>query len=221
MSRSSQELIAALAADARPVRRLKPPGLRAAVWLVLLVGLCALFVALKADLPLVLARNAGLRPMTAWAASLLTGVTAVIAAAHLSLPDRSRRWALLPLPFLALWVGLSGIGCLGLTPEPLGDSRLCFLFILAVGTPFTGFLLWRLQRAHPLDARLVAAMGALGAAGLSAALLQFFHEFTITFMDLGAHLAAAAVIVLGGSVIGSVTGARDRTSRRTAPRRSV
>jgi len=204
MSRSSEELIAALAADARPVRRLKPPGVRAAVWLALLIGLAALLVVLKADLPEALRRNAGLAPMGAWAASLLTGVTAVVAASHLSLPDRPRTWALLPLPFLVLWVALSGVGCLGLDPRPQGDSRMCVLFILAVGGPFTAFLLWRLQRAHPLDARLTAGVGAVGAAGLSAALLQFFHEFTVTFMDLGAHLAAAALVVLAGSLAGGL-----------------
>jgi hypothetical protein len=81
---------------------------------------------------------------------------------------------------------------------------MCVLFILAVGGPFTAFLLWRLQRAHPMDARLTAGVGAVGAAGLSAALLQFFHEFTVTFMDLGAHLAAAALVVLAGSLAGGL-----------------
>lgn len=206
MRRRSDELIAALAADARPVARLQPPMVRAAGWLALLVGLSALAVVLWADVPDVLKRNAGARPICAWAASLLTGATAIVAAANLSIPDRSRWWAAAPLPFLVLWIALSGIGCLGVDPRSQGDSGMCFMFIIAVGAPFTGFLLWRLQRAHPWDAKLTAATGALGAAGLSAALLQFFHPFTITFMDLGAHLAAAAVVVLGGMAVGQFTG---------------
>jgi hypothetical protein len=36
----------------------------------------------------------------------------------------------------------------------------------------------------------------LGVAALSAAILQFFHPFNITVMDLAAHLAAIALVVL-------------------------
>lgn len=208
MSDRTEQLIAALAADARPVRRLPPPALRAAAWLVLLVGICALVVALRADIPDVLRRNAGLRPVLAWAASLLTGLSGVAAAAHLALPDRSRRWALLPLPFLLAWAALSGVGCIGLPAEPAGDSGMCFAFLLAAGAPISGFLLWRLQRSRPLDGWLVMGVGALGAAGLSAALLQFFHPFPITFIDLAVHLSAVAVIVAGGALAGRLAGRR-------------
>lgn len=208
MSGHTDDLIAALAADAKPVRRLPPPTLRAAAWLALLIGVGALVVALFADIPDCLRRNAGLRPMLAWTASLLTGVAAVVAATHLALPDRSRRWALAPLPFLIAWVALSDIGCIGLDPRPQGDSRMCFAFLLAVGVPITGFLFWRLQRSRPLDAWLVMGTGALGAAGLAAALLQFFHPFPITFMDLGVHLAAVALIVAGGALCGQIAGRR-------------
>ena len=209
MSRSTEELIAALAAEARPVRRLPPPGRRAALWLALILGFCAVAIALWANLPDFWRRTGGLQTGLAWAASLATGASAVVAAAYLSLPDRSRRWALLPLPFLVLWIGLSGAGCLSLDPRPDGDSHKCFVFILASGIPLAGFLLWRLRRARPMQPRLVAATAALGAAGLSAALLQFFHPFAITWLDLGVHLAAVGLLVgLGGLATRVLDGAR-------------
>ena len=68
-------------------------------------------------------RNGDFQSALAWTASLLTGATAVVAAAHLALPDRSRRWALLPLPFLALWLTASGVGCLGLRGALTGAIR--------------------------------------------------------------------------------------------------
>jgi hypothetical protein len=144
--------------------------------------------------------------MLAWACSLMTGASAIVAAAYLAMPDRSRRWAWAPVPFLAAWLVLSDIGCIGLDPHPQGDSGMCFAFILGAGVPITLFLLWRLGRARPMDAWLVMGMGGLGAAGLAAALLQFFHPFPITFMDLGVHLAGVAVIVFGGGVAGRFFG---------------
>jgi hypothetical protein len=198
VSRSTEELIAALAQGARPVKRLRPPARRAAAWLVLLVGLGLAWIALKADLGDFVRRTGSLQAGLAWAASLATGLVATVAAAHLALPDRSRRWALAPLPFLALWVGLSGLRCIGLAPHPDGDSAACFRFVLVAGLPATAFLVWRLRRAHPMDGALVAAVGALGAAGLSATVLQFFHPFAITWLDLGVHLGAAAILVAAG-----------------------
>ena len=85
---------------------------------------------------------------------------------------------------------------------------MCFAFVMLAGLPTTTFLLWRLQRGRPLDAWLTMGMGALGAAGLAAALLQFFHPFPITLMDLGVHLAAVALIVAGGGLAGRILGRR-------------
>ena len=204
MSRSTEALIAELAAGARPVRRLRPPTVRAGLWLAGVMLVAAAGILRFADLAGFVRRTAGPQPGLAWIAALATGAVAVVAAAHLALPDRSRRWALAPLPFLALWLAASGWGCLGLPVHPDGDSRRCFVFVLASGLPLTAFLVWRLARARPLDAPLVAVMAALGAAGLSAALLQFFHPFPITWLDLGVHMAAAAVLLAAGGVGGAI-----------------
>jgi hypothetical protein len=144
-------------------------------------------------------------------ATLATGVAAVIAAFHLSLPDRSRSWALLPLPFALLWIGISGWGCLEFWPEQnqrgwgLHQSDYCFVFLLAVGLPLSALLLLTLRRASPLQPRLVASVGALGAASLSAFILQFFHPFDVTIMDLGTHLAALAILIVVFSLSGRLS----------------
>jgi hypothetical protein len=202
VSRATDELIATLAADAKPVKRLAPPGRRATVWLAVILGLGALAVASLADIGGFVARNDSVHAALAWCGSLTTGVAAVVAAAHLSLPDRPRRWALFPLPFLLLWLGASGAGCLGLPAASLGASDHCFGFILVTGGAFSAFLFWRLRRARPLDGGLTATVAALGAAGLSAALLAFFHSFTVTWLDLGAHLAAVGLILAAGALGG-------------------
>jgi hypothetical protein len=56
-------------------------------------------------------------------------------------------------------------------------------------------LMLALRRARSLSPVLPAAVGGLGVAALAAFLLQFFHPFDVTFMDLGLHLAAVAIVV--------------------------
>jgi uncharacterized membrane protein len=41
----------------------------------------------------------------------------------------------------------------------------------------------------------VALLGGLGTAAMAAFLLQFFHPFAITFIDLAVHLVAILLVV--------------------------
>jgi hypothetical protein len=135
------------------------------------------------------------------AATLLTGILAVLAAFQLSLPDRSPAWALLPLPTFVLWLGSSGYSCwrhwIAYGPDGwiVGESASCFAWIVSVGLALGVGLMLALRRARPLSPVLPAAVGGLGVAALAAFLLQFFHPFDVTFMDLGLHLAAVAIVV--------------------------
>jgi hypothetical protein len=69
------------------------------------------------------------------------------------------------------------------------------MFILGVGAPLSLALLLALRRARPIAPRRVAVVGALGTASLAAFLLQFFHPFDLTLMDLLIHAAGVAVVV--------------------------
>ncbi|HZB90422.1 MAG TPA: NrsF family protein, partial [Stellaceae bacterium] len=111
MSSDTERLIGRLAASAEPVRRLNPPLLRAALWLAAVAAVLAAAILIFADLPLFARRAADPKLALELAGTLATGILAVIAAFELSLPDRSRAWALLPLPSLALWIGASGYSC--------------------------------------------------------------------------------------------------------------
>lgn len=212
----TERLIATLAASAAPVRRLRPPVLRAALFLLTVAAVATPLVLIFADLRATTGRWRD--PMVALelAGALLAGVTGVVAAFQLCLPDRARAWALLPMPFLAVWIATSGAGCyaawlrtgdLGLA---LGAGADCFGFILGTGLPLGAGLLWMLRRARPLSPAPVAAIGGLGAAALGAVLVQFFHPFDITVMDLGMHALAVAIVVATASL-----------SSRISPRRSA
>jgi hypothetical protein len=130
-----------------------------------------------------------------------TALLAVIGAFALSVPGGSRRWRLAPLPPLLVWLGTSGLGCyrdlgrFGPAGWQLDHGQGCLTFILAASLPIGGLMLWRLSRARPIEPLPVALLGGLGAAALSALLLQFFHPFGLTIVDLGVNFAAVALIV--------------------------
>jgi hypothetical protein len=197
----TDQLIEQMTASAKPVRRLAPPMARALLWLAAIAIVCGLLIWKLSNLHVFMGRASDPRMTLELAATLATGIAGVIAAFHLSLPDRSRAWALLPAPFAALWMGLSGLGCYRDWVEQtrngwaLGESSHCFVFLLAVGAPMAGLLLLSLRRARPLQPRLVATVGAVGVAALSAFVLQFFHPFDVTLLDLGAHLAALLLLI--------------------------
>lgn len=208
---STDDLIARLSASAVPVRRLAPPMTRALLWLMAIAVLAAVPILLRSDLGVFARRASDPRMACELFATLATGVAGVIAAFHLSIPDRSRAWAFLPAPFALLWMALSGWGCLQFLPEQdqrgwgVHQSDYCFAFLLGVGVPLAGLLILTLRRASPLQPRLVACVGALGVAGLAAFVLQFFHPFDVTIMDLATHLVALAILIGVFSLSGRLT----------------
>lgn len=199
--RNTEQLIESLSQGLAPVRPLLPPARRALLWLAAVALLVGVVVLRFADLAAFAARYAGPRMALEAAATLLTGVTAVVAAFHLSLPDRSSLWRYAPLPPLALWIATSGLGCLqyglGLGPpgNRVGESSHCFAFIIGVSVPLTVLLYAVLRRARPLDPFPVALTAALGVAALAAFVLQFFHHFDVTAIDLVMHMAAVLCVV--------------------------
>lgn len=199
--RNTEQLIESLSRGVAPVRPLPPPARRALLWLTAVALVTGLVLLRYADLAAFAARFAAPRMTIEAAAILLTGVTAVIAAFHLSLPDRSSLWRYAPLPPLALWIGTSTLGCLqyglGLGPpgHRAGESTHCFAFIVGVSVPLAVLLYAVLRRARPLDPLPVALTAALGVAALAAFILQFFHHFDVTATDLVVHLAAVLFVV--------------------------
>ncbi|MGE4167918.1 MAG: NrsF family protein, partial [Xanthobacteraceae bacterium] len=101
---TTPDLIELLVANLTPVKRLRPPIVRAATWLALaalIVALLAIAQGLRPDIAVHLQQSGFVMSL---GGALLTGVLAAIAAFMLSLPDRSRLWVLLPAPSLVFWL---------------------------------------------------------------------------------------------------------------------
>jgi hypothetical protein len=195
-------LIAQLAGGLCPVRRLPPPWRRTAWWLGAITLLSVILVWGFSRFGVFMGRVRDPKLMLELIGTLLTGILAVLAAFELSLPDRSIRWALLPIPSFALWLGSSGYSCwrhwivYGPDRLQLGETPRCLIWIVAFGIPLGISLFVLLRRSRPLDPGPVAAMAGLGAASIAAFLLQFFHPFDVTFIDLALHLAGVAAVVV-------------------------
>lgn len=200
----TDDLIESLAAGLTPVRPLRAPAIRGLVWLVVVAAIALLIVLRFANPAVIVGRLAVTRIALECLGSLLTAITAILAAFELSVPGRSARWAWLPLPPFLLWLTASGMGCmangLGIQGAHM-ESAHCFIFIAAVSLPLSVGLFWMLRRTYPIAPLPVAALGTLGVAASAATLLQFFHPFDITVLDLGFHLAAVAFIVFLGAAL--------------------
>jgi hypothetical protein len=201
-------IIRRLAADLKPVRPLRPPGLRAFIWLAVVV-VAGFSLAAIADRPAAAARLVAAPDMwLAAAGAALTTVLAAIAAFQLSLPDRSQLWALLPLPAALLWLAASGAGCLrtwlvpGTHAAVLDDSKDCIMFILAVSVPLSALLLVMLRRAYPLRPGLAAALAGLASAAAAATLLNLFHPYDASATDVVVHVVAVALVIVANRAYG-------------------
>ena len=202
------DLIDALVETATPVRRLRPPIVRAALWLAfaaIVLGLIAIAHGLRPDFsdrvrqPLFVLSMMG---------ALATGIFAAVASFRLSLPDRSRLWTVLPLPPLALWVATIGYGCLtdwvSVDPDGahMGEAVRCFATLLMTSVPLSIAMLIMLRCAALLRPLEVGIMGGLAVAAVTAFALSLFHDLDATVMILTWNLGAAALIAALGSLFG-------------------
>lgn len=206
MSGATEQLIERLAAEAEPVNRLRAPTLRAALWLLAVAAVGGSAIAGFSDLDVFARRAQDPKLVIEMIATLATGIAAVLAAFELSLPDRAPAWTVLPLPPLAIWIATSGYSCyrhwIAFGPDgwELGESTHCFRFILSVSVPLGVTLMLLLRQARPLAPVRVAAVGGLGVAAIAACLLQFFHPFDVTAIDLSVHAVAVAMVVAVSSL---------------------
>ena len=208
MSASHDQLIRGLAADLRPVRRLRPPLMRALAWLAVFAVLAA-GLAVFANLDAVWQRISAAPDL--WLAvigSTVTAILAAIAAFELSLPDAPRIWAVLPLPAALLWAGASGFGCLRVWVAPqshvavINEARDCLILIVLLSVPLSALLLAMLRRAYPLYPGLTAAIGGLAVAAAAATLLNFFHPYDAAATDLAVHTVAVVLVIAANCALG-------------------
>lgn len=205
---STPDLIDSLVADAKPVRRLPPPAVRALCWLAfaaLMLALIAVGHGVRPDLMLKLRQPVFL---TGVAAALLTGILAAMASFIVSVPGRSRRWLLLPAPAVAVWMSTVGYGCLtdwvSVGPEgmSLGETARCFATLAITGVPLSLAMLIMLRYVARLSPAPVAMTGSLAVAAMTAVALSLFHPLEATVMILLWNFGVAALFLAFSGLYG-------------------
>ena len=218
---STETFIDGLADDLRPVSRLWSPGRRAAAGIAVVAAAAAVLAAFS-DLGGLAHRLASVPDM--WLAMLGSSATAVLGAVagfHLCLPDGRARWALLPLPGLALWIAGTGMGCFrswvipGLEPATLLEARACFGFITLLSVPLSVLTVLMVRRGYSLRPNLAAATGGFAVAAAAATLLNFFHPYDVGVTDIAVHVVAIGLVVLVNWIVGGrlLVPAERRTGR--------
>ncbi|MFP3565071.1 NrsF family protein [Paraburkholderia sp. SIMBA_030] len=206
--RTTSSLIDSLVADVKPVRRLGPPSVRAVCWLLFAMSmlvLVALGHGVRPDLMLKLHQPAFVIGV---AAALITGALAALASFIVSVPGRSSRWLLLPVPALAVWLSTIGYGCLtnwvsigpdGMSP---GETARCFATLALTGIPLSLTMLIMLRHVARLAPTPIAMMASLAVAAMTAVALSLFHPIDATVMILLWNFGVAVLFLtisgLGG-----------------------
>lgn len=205
---STQHLIDDLVKAAAPVRRLRPPLLRAGLWLAfaaIVLSLIAVAHGLRSDIAARLHEPVFVLGMVG---ALVTGILAAVASFRLSLPDASRWWLLLPVPTLGLWLSTIGYGCLtdwvNIGPDGvrMGEAIRCFATLLLTSVPLSVAMLVMLRYAAFLRPTAVSAMGGIAVAAMTAFALSLFHVLEATMMILVWNVGVTAVIAGIGSLAG-------------------
>ena len=211
MARHTEALARRLVEQLEAVRPLAGPWRRAAAWFALaavFIAVVALARSLRADLATKLLEP---RFVVEQTAALLTGVLAAVAAFATVTPGRSRRFVLLPLVPLVVWLGTLGHGCVmawiqsgpgGLAIRP---DWACFPDIALMGLLPAVAMVLMLRRGAPLNPIVTMALGGLAAAGLGEVGLRLIHPQDASVMVLvwqvGSVLLLSALAASAGPYV--------------------
>jgi hypothetical protein len=221
---NTDELIERICEAPQPVRhRLSCPWNRTARWLAFAlpyVTVMVLVVSPRSDLG---AKLVEWRFVIELGAALFTGVIAAVAAFATTIPGLDRRFLLLPLLPLGVWLGSLSQGCLaafirfgpdGLALQPDWFS---FAAIALVGAGPAVAMAFMLRRGAPLTPYLTTALGGLAAAGLGGFGLRFIHPQDASIMVLVWQVGTVMIL----SALAGTTGRYVMNWRALSPPRPV
>jgi hypothetical protein len=205
---TTPKLIDTLVDGATPVRRLRPPLVRTSLWLLFAAFVIALIAVVHGVRPDIAQRLSQPVFVIGMFGTLATAILAALASFRISLPDGSRRWLLLPVPGLVLWVSTIGYGCLAdwvsLGPEGVrvGEAVRCFASLLLTSVPLSIAMLVMLRYAALLQPIAVSLTGGLAVAAMTSFAMSLIHDLDATVMILVWNLGSAALIAGLGSLFG-------------------
>ena len=208
---NTPDLIDALVDCATPVRRLRPPPVRAVLWLLLAALVLTLIAVAHGVRPDIAERLHQPVFVVGMFGALATGVLAAFASFRISLPDASRWWLMLPVPSLVIWISTIGYGCLTdwvsvvESDNRMAEAIQCIATLLLTSVPLSIAMLVMLRYAAFLRPTAVCLTGGLAVAALTAFAMSLIHNLDATISILVWNLGSAALIASLASVFGRST----------------
>lgn len=203
----TDELILHLAAKPARMGRLAPPWRRSVLWLAGSAVYVALVIFLRPD-----GFSGGgfsdPRFVIEQIATLATAVTATLAAFCSIVPGYDRRWLLLPIAPLLIWLAALGEGCVhdwldwGRTGLQVHDDWACLPVAATLGVVPALVILLMLRRGAPLVPHASLALGAIAVGAVTNFAMRLFHYGDATIMVLVWHFGVATVFALVASLLG-------------------
>jgi hypothetical protein len=206
----TEDLIEALVADAKPVRRLASPMIRLCAWLTMSSAYAAAIVLVMGLRPDLESRLADTRFLVELGATFMTSVLAAAAAFCAGCPGRPVWERFAPLPALGLWFWSLGEGCWrsfvqgGAQGLQFQLDLACLPNILLVSIVPGVLILIMIRRGAPIAPVTTTALAALAAAALGATTLRLFHAQDASLMVLVWQFGSVAML----AGLGALTGRR-------------
>ncbi|CAA6603571.1 Amino acid transporter [Rhodospirillaceae bacterium LM-1] len=204
----TNELIAQLSADLRPVQRIAPPERRLMLWLLLAAPYLAVIIAIDGLAPELGQRIKEPGFLLEQAAALATALLAGYAALSLSVPGRPSWTSWLPLIPLSLWLGSLGQGCwqswlaLGAGGLDPGNDITCIPSIALGSLVPAVAMVFMLKRGLIFAPKSALLLAALASAGLAELALRLHHPVDASPVVLVWHGGIVFAIALLGRFLG-------------------
>src|SRR5258706_6326442 len=203
---NTEELIAVLAADLKPVRRLLPPVWRLIGWLAVSLPVAALIVVAMRLRPDIDAKLTDPVFLTQELASLATALMAGWAALVTCVPGAARWKLWIPVTPLTLWMATLGRQCwdewvsLGLSGMEFHSDLMCVPAIAMTGAVPALAIVLAIRRGARLYTPYAVLWGSLAAAALANVALRLFHPENAALMvivwQFGSVLLFMAILTL-------------------------
>lgn len=186
----NDKLIQELVAELRPVRRLRPPIIRLAIWLLLSLPWLVAVVYVKGLLPDIGTKLSDVRWLVEQGAALATALMAAMAAFCAGVPGRPRWEHFMPLVPLTIWLGVLGHASIQEVAMSGDVSRIfhqhweCLPAIIFVGIGPAVVMTAMVRRGFPRAPMLTSGLAALASAGLAEVILRLIHPQAVSLMVL-------------------------------------
>jgi hypothetical protein len=220
----TDRLVAQLASDLTPVRRIAPPSVRLGWWLLVSLPATAVIAWASGLRPDLAARFADPAFLLELGAALLTALIGAYAALCAGLPDRPAWNLWLPLAPMALWLATLGQQCadvfLRLGPAGLSitSDAMCLPAIALGGLVPAIAIVALLRRTAGFRTTHACLCGALTAAALGAAALRFYHPVDAAIMVIVWQLGSVVLLSLLAGAAARLLLGRSRLRMARVPR---